>query len=1077
MNPFLNDIESAGKYGSAMKQAREKEIYPSPFFDIASSYFPNNIKELFKFIKYIISTNELVNVAIDKLASYPITDLIYYKDRYDTQVFGGSNPDQEPYIGKWRELLENDLNLKSKLKVIGKSYLGYGNAFVSLYVPFIRVLSCNKCKSVKPVKGLKYRYDPSTKKFKGACPDCNTVSNEFKDIPRTTGTDCNIIVWDPSQIELQYHPLSDTSEIFYTISSDETKKILAWEDVEFINKTPLSFIESCYQKKDKGRVKFNSSGVIHMKRHFMPGLFPGWGWPLPAVILKQAFYLQLLRKANETIFEQHILPFIALFPQSTQGLDVYRQVNLGDWKGEVEAQFKQWRQDPAHVGIFPVPIGQQVIGGQGKAFELIQEANNISEAIIVGLGIPKEFIFGGMSWSASSVSIRIIENDMINFREEMLSLPNKFLIPKLAALTKLPPVYVSLQDFKMADDLQQQQLMFQLMANRVISKDTFFKDCGYDTLYSVEQDLINKELDDEIAIQEKLAQSQAKIQGASQLTMMQYQAIAGGLQAGEQRLSEVPPNPPLPPPPPPDQMLMQAHQMLTQMFSPADMAHLLRASSWQIDNLVQQGKIPPEAVEALNIVKNPPPPGQQGMPPEGMMPQQGIPPEGMMPQQGMPQQGMPPEGMVPQPEMEQVPGQAPPLPETVDPRIRMPDFLPDDQVAVLSSIPDKVLNELLRYTETELKGMRSANNLSPVIVDAVITLKRKIKEDDPANPMLSGKAKANKQKGPVLDKATLDSLVTLPTAEIVRLADTGQIHGEIAKDIISRKVSGYLPAQPVGVETPQLDTPPQTPIDQGMLNQLLTLPPEHIQHLAATGQIPPEVAEFVMRHQSVPTTAPVQAPMPVDPMMQQVPAQQMPPGQMPGQMPGELMPSQSQPQGQPQVPPEFMSPSGVPMSAKELIRAGVSPMELLSVGYSPEDLKEAGVPVQGGAAFSENVPADVLKVLTLLDSLTPTEANTLMSQLMQVNPDLHSRVMSKFSRTKAAMNPFDLLKNPPSANNLMGMSSDIESPWSQQSDAVKAVKKLLNDFAAKQVKNTESSNTGAKLKGPSEISPNKNTAG
>ena len=89
----------------------------------------------------------------------------------------------------------------------------------------------------------------------------------------------------------------------------------------------------------------------------------------------------------------------------------------------------------------------------------------------------------------------------------------------------------------MADDLQQQQLMFQMMANRVISKDTYFKDCGFDTIYSVEQELINTEIEDEIKIQEKLAQSQAKIQGASQLTMMQYQAIAGGMQAMEGRLA------------------------------------------------------------------------------------------------------------------------------------------------------------------------------------------------------------------------------------------------------------------------------------------------------------------------------------------------------------------------------------------------------------------------------------------------------------------------------------------------------------------------------------------------------------
>ena len=343
-SPTPAEFSTFTDYAYAVTAARSRKIYPSPFFDIASTYFPQNIKELFKLIKFTVSTNELVNTSLEKLSSYPITNLSYYRNQEDSRNYAGSEQEDLPYMRKWSDLLDNDLQLKSKLKAIGKSYYAYGNAFVSLYVPFTRMMHCKHCAKDLPVKGLKYKYLPDVKKFEAECQVCHNKSRHVFDQPRVATKDFNIVVWDPSLIDLEHHLLSDTSEIYYNIPSDEKKKIKTWHDESFINKTPLTFIQSVYELKNAGRIKFNRKNIMHIRRDLIPGMFPGWGWPLPAVILKQAFYLQLLRKANETIFEQHILPFIALYPQPTQGLDVYRQVNLSDWKGEVQSQLDVWRR-------------------------------------------------------------------------------------------------------------------------------------------------------------------------------------------------------------------------------------------------------------------------------------------------------------------------------------------------------------------------------------------------------------------------------------------------------------------------------------------------------------------------------------------------------------------------------------------------------------------------------------------------------------------------------------------------------------------------------------------------------------
>ena len=39
----------------------------------------------------------------------------------------------------------------------------------------------------------------------------------------------------------------------------------------------------------------------------------------------------------------------------------------------MEEQVKKWRNDPNHIGIFPIPIGYQELGGNARALMLTPE--------------------------------------------------------------------------------------------------------------------------------------------------------------------------------------------------------------------------------------------------------------------------------------------------------------------------------------------------------------------------------------------------------------------------------------------------------------------------------------------------------------------------------------------------------------------------------------------------------------------------------------------------------------------------------------------------------------------------------
>jgi hypothetical protein len=110
-----------------------------------------------------------------------------------------------------------------------------------------------------------------------------------------------------------------------------------------------------------------------------------------------------------------------------------------------------------------------------------------------------------------------------------------------------------------------------------------------------------------------------------------------------------------------------------------------------------------------------------------------------------------------------------------------------------------------------------------------------------------------------------------------------------------------------------------------------------------------------------------------------------------------------------------------------------------------------------------------------MEGMDPAQANQVLTQLQQLNPELAMRLMEKMSRakiplTKQAFDPFKLLAKPPTASNLAGMPSDMEAPWAEKDSVRETVKGLLFEASLKD-KASDKNNPG--IKGPNENSPNK----
>jgi len=208
----------------------------------------------------------------------------------------------------------------------------------------------------------------------------------------------------------------------------------------------------------------------------------------------------------------------------------------------MEEEIERWRRDPNYLPILPVPVGHQVIGGQGRAMVLHQEHRVWAEQIIAGMHAPQEFIFGGMSYSGTNVSMRNLENEFINYRTETSGLTN-WVFDSIGAFMGWPKVDKKFKRFKMADDLQRTMIYFQMNQGGKVSDHTLLRELGesYETEQQLKRGEGRRTSDDQRRMQVASAVASAEAQQVVQRYMQAAgQDMLGGATPGAEAMSPPP---------------------------------------------------------------------------------------------------------------------------------------------------------------------------------------------------------------------------------------------------------------------------------------------------------------------------------------------------------------------------------------------------------------------------------------------------------------------------------------------------------------------------------------------------------
>lgn len=474
--------------------------YPSPFFDLSKNYIPSNIKTLFKYCHAFFHTDPFLSNVVRKITEYPLTDILYDEDT-PTKV-----------REKYDKILHENLQITTKLIEVGLDYNTYGNCFISRFLKFKRYLVDPDTQKRYPTnsKDISWTY----KKYKFyATIDGMEKEMDVEDEPINTIEAFKLVRWNPENIEIKYHPISGEKKYYYQIPNNLRKQIMMG-DKFIIENTPLIFLEAVKQKK---QVEFDNKNFYHFKKPGLSESDMGWGKPAILSAIRQIYYLQILKKGNEAIANEHIVPKKAISPANTATLDPLTQMNLPKWKGEMVSTIQKWRRDPNYIAVFPIPIAYQELGGNARGLMTTPEMKFIEETVINSQGVPIEFIKGGASWTGSSISLRIVENMFLTYRNQLMEFLNFFVIPAIQHHLKYPKVKLKFKKFKMTDDNSSKQLLLQLSEMGKLSDHKLLDAFGYD--YEEVAKELNESIEGMRTQQIKTQEATAKAEGKGRIIL------------------------------------------------------------------------------------------------------------------------------------------------------------------------------------------------------------------------------------------------------------------------------------------------------------------------------------------------------------------------------------------------------------------------------------------------------------------------------------------------------------------------------------------------------------------------------
>ena len=498
--------------------SKDSPLHMHPAFNHLLGFIPRNIKDLFDLMWHTFYRAPQISAVLQRKSAYTVTSIRVDSDKEDTRSL-------------WTQIFE-DINAKQVLKTRAIDRFVYGSSFHYVYRPFVRSIECPKCRAITTLtdRYTKSTYDGQSMTLSYNCPACHKVSPVYMGRVEDGRRDYvhDMLIRDPKKIVvrrvdprdmgIEFNSYSGNTRYWYDPPGTMRAKVMAG-DVQYISELPRTMLEAIA----RGQLyAFDADAIYHSKVEGPISPYEGWGLPPMLFVLPDIYHTLVLKRANEAIGMEYIAPHRVVTPAAgnATGQPTASVINLGQWQSDFLEGQARWRVNPLQVTLLPASVEVTQVGGNGRAMLVGDEIERSEANVLAGMGWPRELFYGGTG-ATNPALLRTIENELINDQQD----DERFLrwitgqVAPIIRVTDRPKV--SLEDFKLIDDVAQKGLLAQVNsadpAHPLLSRTSLAKLFGVD--YTEELARMVEDAELEQRTQNKLEQMAMAYQRRQQSAM------------------------------------------------------------------------------------------------------------------------------------------------------------------------------------------------------------------------------------------------------------------------------------------------------------------------------------------------------------------------------------------------------------------------------------------------------------------------------------------------------------------------------------------------------------------------------
>ena len=329
--------------------------------------------------------------------------------------------------------------------------------------------------------------------------DYFTYGNHFMMCYNTQESDKTILrPVSPLEMSLDEEPMTGETEYYWKIAKPIARMIENRNDPDyrtkyanFMREFPEADIVVKAYHEEKPLLLRNEN-IYHLRMVSDSGSNHHWGFPYILPAMKLLVYRNILRRAQEAIARQHIIPK-TMFYLNPVGDEKY---NLSMYKQAADVlkeKLEGLNDRPNDMLVSPVPVGVVYSGGQARSLMVTPDIQQVEDEILAALGTVREFVFGGLNYSGTMVSLRTLENKIEPFRQQLINLIKHLYLPTAIDDLELDfpaeEVNVKLMSLRTADDIQSKTFYMSAWQSGIISSNTFTEILGFDPVEEAQHKL------------------------------------------------------------------------------------------------------------------------------------------------------------------------------------------------------------------------------------------------------------------------------------------------------------------------------------------------------------------------------------------------------------------------------------------------------------------------------------------------------------------------------------------------------------------------------------------------------------